>query len=331
VKKPVNPEEAMKQIQNIFKKRGAKALQVAKKEIMSEKIESPEVREALTYFMKKYWRDTTRPALLSLICEAVGGKAEVTTPIAVSAILMSGAADIHDDIIDESKTKEVGPTVFGKFGKEIALLAGDALLFKGLTVLFQAAERNISVEKLSVILDVTKRTFFELGDAEALELRLRRKIDITPEEYLHVLEKKAAIVEGYAQIGVILGGGSEKELENLGKYGKVLGMLIMLRDDLIDMIDIEEARHRIEGESLPLPIIYALQDPKTKSVIAPHLLKRIVTKKDVELIVQSASEASGTRRCQELMERLAREAYTYLEEVKYNKLDLKLLIHATTI
>jgi len=326
--KMAQPEDPIKRIQRIFRQRGAKALEAAQKEILLENIESIEVRKALTYFMTKYWLDTTRPALLSLICEAVGGKPEATMPIAVSSILTSGAVDIHDDIIDGSKIKEAGPTVLGKFGKDIALLAGDALLFKGLILLFQAVNRGISLEKLSQILEITKRTFFDLGDAEALELHFRRRIDITPEEYLHVLEKKAAIVEGYTQIGAILGGGSKKEIKDLGEYGNALGILIMLRDDLIDMIDIEETRHRIEKESLPLPIIYAIQNPKTRSAIAPYLFKRTITKKDAKLIVQSTHEAGGTRRCQELMQRLAKEAYTYLKEVKYNKADLELLIRA---
>jgi len=327
-KKTVRSEDLMKKIQKIFKERGTNALQAAKKEILLEKIESSEVSEALTYFMSKYWLDTTRPALLSLICEAVGGKAETTTPIAVSAILMSGAVDIHDDIIDQSRTKEVGATVFGKFGKDIALLAGDALLFKGLTLLFQAVDKGISLEKLSAILDITKKTFFELGDAEALELRFRGRIDITPEEYLHVLEKKAAIVEGYAQIGVILGGGSKRELKALGRYGEALGTLIMLRDDLIDMIDVEEARHRIERESLPLPTIYALQSPRTRSLIAPYLIKRSISKKDLHLIIHKVHEAGGISRCQELMQRLGERALRYLGSVKFNKRELELLIRA---
>ena len=305
-------------------------MQAAEREILNEKIESPEVREALAYFMRKYWRDTTRPALLSLFCEAVGGKADIAAPIAISAILMSGAVDIHDDIIDGSKTKEVGPTVFGKFGKEIALLVGDVLLFKGLTVLLQAVRQNISVEKLSEIISITKRTSFELGDAEALELHFRGKIDITPAEYLHVLEKKAAIVEGYAQIGVILGNGSKEELENLGKYGKVLGMLIMLRDDLIDMIDSTELKHRIERESLPLPIIYVLQNPKTRSLMVPYLIKKKLTKTDVEFVKQITAETNGIERCREFMEKLAEGTSTYLETAKSNRRYLELLMHAVT-
>ncbi len=323
-------DEAMRQILKIFKKRGARSLQAAKKEILSEKIESPEIRSALKYFMTHYWRDATRPALLSLICEAVGGNAEATRQIAVSSILTSGAADIHDDIIDESKIKEIGPTVYGKFGKNIALLAGDALLFMGLTVLFQTAQRDSSTVKLADILDITKRTFFELGDAEGLELHLRRRIDVTPDECLHVMEKKAFIIEGYAQIAVILGNGTSEELENLGKYGKALGMLIMLRDDLIDMIDIAETRHRIEKEYPPLPIIYAMQNPQTRQSIEPYLLQRKITNKNAEFIIQQTREAGGIKRCQALMGELSKGAYLCLETVghKQSYLELKLLIQA---
>ncbi len=326
--KNVDPEKEMQKVLKIFKKRGTVALQLAKNEVASEKLESPEIREALTYFMKNYWRDTARPALLSLACEAVGGKAEATTPIAVSAILTSGAADIHDDIIDGSKTKQIGPTVYGKFGKDIALLAGDALLFKGLTSLFKAAEKDISLAKLSAILEITKRTFFELGDAEALELHLSKRADVTPEEYLHILEKKAIIVEGYCQIGAILGDGSQKEIKDLGKYGRALGMLIMLRDDLIDMIDIEETRHRMERESLPLPIIYALQNPKTKSIIAPFLQKKNPAKKDANFIVEKAREVGGIKQCQNLMKRQAKNGLSCLASAKNRKRELSLLIRA---
>jgi geranylgeranyl pyrophosphate synthase len=280
--------------------------------------------------MKKYWLDTTRPALLSLFCEAVGGKAEATEPVAISAILTSGAADIHDDIIDRSKVKEAGTTVYGKYGKEIALLAGDALLFKGLTMLFQTINQGVSVEKLSEIWDVTKETFFELGDAEALELEFFRRVDVTPEEYLHLLEKKAAIIRGYAQIGVILGKGMKKELADLGRYGEILGMLIMLRDEVIDIIDINETRHRIGKESLPLPIIYALQNPKTKSAIIPILRKKKITVKEAEFIAKMTRQQGGIKRCMQLIKTLADEAYTCLDRVKHNRTQLQLLIRAVS-
>jgi heptaprenyl diphosphate synthase len=242
--------------------------------------------------------------------------------------LTSGAADIHDDIIDGSKVKEAGTTVYGKYGKEIALLAGDALLFKGLTLLFQSINQGVSRKKLSAILNITEETFFELGDAEALELGFIKRADVTPEEYLHVLEKKAAIIGGYAQIGVILGEGSKQELADLSRYGKVLGMLILLRDEIIDIIDVKEIQHRIEKESLPLPIIYALQDSKTRSLMMPILQKKRITLKEAEAIAEMTRQLGGVESCMQLIERLTSEAEACLARVKRNELELKLLLRA---
>jgi geranylgeranyl pyrophosphate synthase len=326
--KTTQSQDPIEQVQRIFKERGAKALKEAEKALLSEKIESKKVHDALSYFIKKYWLDTTRPALLSLLCEAVGGKAKATEQVAVSAILTSGAADIHDDIIDGSKVKEAGTTVYGKYGKEIALLAGDALLFKGLTMLFQTINQGIPVERLSAVWNVTKDTFFELGDAEALEFEYFRRVDVTPEQYLHVLEKKAAIIGGYAQIGVILGDGSKEDLANLRRYGEILGILILLRDEIIDLIDINETRHRIEKESLPLPIIFALQDLKTKSAMTPILLKKKITLKEANLIAEMTRQQGGVKRCMQIMKKLTDDAFTCLSRAKHKRAQLELLVRA---
>jgi geranylgeranyl pyrophosphate synthase len=318
-------EEITKQLLKLLEERGKKALEMAKKTVLEEKIESTEVREALKYFMTEYWHDVTRPGLLSLVCEAVGGDPHLTTPIAVPLILISGAIDIHDDIIDESTNKESRPTVFGKFGKDIALLVGDALMFKGFTVLYKAVEKGIPAEQIAVISDIIERTFFELGDAEALELQFRGRTDVTPEDYLCVVRKKAADVEAYTRISAIVGGGSGEEIETLGEYGRLLGMLVILRDDMIDMIDLEETIHRIKKEHLSLVIVYALQKPEVKSVLS-QLLKKTLTMKDAEKILMVVNKAGGFVRMEECMNELAENAYKKVEIAKRNRNHLTLLV-----
>jgi len=323
--KQSSQEEMMEQVQKILEERGRKALEKARKTVLEEEIECKEVREALKYFITEYWHDVARPALLSLVCEAVGGDPDMTTPIAIPMTLISGAIDIHDDIIDESKIKGSRPTVLGKFGKDIALLVGDALLFKGFTLLHETVEKGIPAEKVTVIINIIKNTFFELGDAEALELQFRRRIDIAPEEYIRVVRKKAADVEAHTRISAILGGGSKEEIETLGEYGRLLGMLIILRDDLIDMIDLKEAVHRIKREYLSLPILYALQNPEIRLVLGPLLLKKIITKKNVEKILAIVNKAEGFNRVEELMQELVQDTYSQVEKVKQNRKYLKLL------
>jgi geranylgeranyl diphosphate synthase type I len=327
--KNANRNDIVEQVQKLLEERGSKALEEARKEVLQEKIECKEIREALNYFMQEYWQDLARPTLLSLACEAVGGDSEITTPIAVPMILISGAIDIHDDIIDQSKTKWSRPTVLGKFGKDVALLVGDALLFKGFTLLYKAIEKGIPADKVASIIDIIRKMFFELGDAEALELRFRGRNDVTPEEYLDVVRKKAADVEAYTHISAILGGASKDEIKVLREYGRVLGMILILRDDLADMVDFKEAVHRIKKECLPLPILYALQNPEIKSTLNPILLKKMIKQRDAEKILEIVDRIEGLGRVEKLMQELTEKVYSSLKDLNLNINHLKLMLEAT--
>jgi len=320
-------EEIMEQVQKILEERGRKALEMARQTILQEEIECKEVREALKYFMTEYWHDLARPALLSLACEAVGGDPEITTPIAIPMTLISGAIDIHDDIIDQSKVKGSRPTVLGKFGKDIAILVGDALLFKGFTLLHKAVEKGIPAEKVAVIVDIIKRTFFELGDAEALELQFRGQMDIAPEEYLHVVRKKAADVEAHTRISAVLGNGTGREIEALGEYGRLLGMLIILRDDLIDIHDCKEFIHRVKKEHFPLPLLYALKSSsEIRSELASIFPKVKITKKDMQKLLKNIDTVGGYEQVQKLMEETGKRAISHLEKLRPAGDKLKVLV-----
>lgn len=321
-----NPEEITKKLLKLLDERGKEALELARKTVLEEKIESKEVREALNYFITEYWHDTTRPALLSLICEAVGGDPNITIAIGISMTLISGGIDIHDDIVDESEKKGPRLTVYGKFGKNIALLVGDALIFKGFTALYEAAGNGVTAEQIAAISKIIDRTFFELGDAEALELQFRERTDVKPEEYISVIRKKAADVEAYTRISAIVGGGSEKEVEAFGEYGRILGMLVIMRDEMIDMLDPEETIHRLKKEHLSLATVYALQNNTMNSTIS-KLLTKTTTIRDAEKLSIAVDKAGGFDNVHNYMQKLATNAYDKIEKAKHNKNSLALLIN----
>jgi len=318
--------ELPEKVQKLFEEKGRKALEIAKRTMSREqkRIECKEVKDALDYFMNEYWLDVARPALLSIVCEAVGGNPKSTTSVAVSSILISGAVDIHDDIIDRSKTKYGKQTVYGKFGKDIALLIGNALLFKGLVFLNEV--EDLSEQKRKAVLKTLKEMFFELGDAEAIELHYRNCATPTPEEYLKVIEKKAADVEAHTRIAAVLGGADDEEIERLGRYGRLLGMLIILRDDVLDLLDDYELKNRIVKEHLPLPILYACQNAETKSKLDRLFKKPRITSKEVRLIRELTEKGGGIETSVEFMKELASEALSILKQLKINREYLVTLI-----
>lgn len=283
--KRLTGEELSEYIAKLFEERGKKALEITRKIINDEiaRLSCEEAREALKYFMSTKLKDTTRPSLLSIACEALGGEPEKTTPIAVPLILISGAVDVHDDIIDQSIARKGKLTLYGKFGRDIALLIGDALLFKGFILLCEASKK-FPPEKIGTIFELVKDLFFELGEAEAYELSLRKREAIKIEEYIELVKRKAADFEAYMRISALLAEASNKETEALGKYGRLLGMLIILGDDNADMLDPSEVINRVRNEVLPLPIIYALHKPHLRRKIVTFLRKKKMTRKDAEEI-----------------------------------------------
>lgn len=319
----------VRKVQILLEEKGRKTLELARQLLLEEqkRIECKEVREALNYFMNEYWHDVSRPALLSLICETVGGDSSLITPLAVSLILVSGGIDIHDDIIDSSRIKYGQLTLYGKFGKDIALLAGNALLFKGL--IFLQEFKDVSERQRNIVLNTIKNTFFEIGDAEAMELQFRKCVIFPPKEYLKIIEKKAADVEAHVHIAAVLGGAREEEIGILRRYGRLLGMLIIIRDDVLDVLDVTELKSRIVKEHLPLPILYACQNAEVKSEFEKIFKKKKITKKEVKLIQEITEKSGGIQASIKLMEKLAGDALSLLKYLKANRDNLEMLIRFT--
>lgn len=313
----------IEKIKKLFEKRGKTSYEIAKRELLKEKIECKIVYDALQYFIEEFWHNFHHPALLSLTCEAVKGKTENTTLIGAALVLLTGAADIHDDIIDKSTQKESKPTVFGKFGLDVALLTGDALLLKGFKLLHDACD-DFTEEQKNIIVEEVKNAFFEVGAAIAKEASFRGNWDLAPEEYLDIIKMKAAIAEVTARIGAFIGGGSQKETKALGQYGRILGTLATIRDDFIDIFEPSELENRVKNECLPLPILYALQDKKMKNKLFNILKKGKLTQKDSQMIVQNISELKAFHVFSKKLECLLENGHKQLREIKNQRIAKKL-------
>lgn len=321
-------EEAAKEVRKLFNERGTKILKEAAASVLREKIECVEAKEALSYFMS-YWRDVVRPSLISLACEAVGGDPSITAPIGKSLTLLSGATDIHDDIIDKTMMKGKRKTVPGGFGGDIALLAGDALICEGFVALFEGLARlDISLEKKLAIVHTIRELYSEMLDGEALELKFRARVDVKPEEYLYVLRKKAADLEACMRVGTMLGNGSKEQVDAVGGYGRLLGTMVLLRNDLEDMLDLNLLNLRIKNESLPLPILYALENDKKKEEILAILKKEKVSKREAERLLKLIPEAGGIKKLEKLFMNIKNQARMKIKKLKSSRI-FRTILEAT--
>ncbi len=320
-------KKMMQHVINFIQERGKKAVETSRQFALQDDLGYEPLNGAMKYFMDEFWFDFLHPALVSIACEAVGGKVEKTVNIGASLVLLAGAADIHDDIIDESVIKEPYPTVFGKFGRDIAILVGDALLLKGLYVLHEECEHFSKCQKQEV-LESVKKAFLEICRSEAKEASWRGKMDISGKDYLDIIRQKAAAAEASTRIGAILGGGTEDEIELLSHYGRTYGVLMTLRNEFIDMFEADELKNRLEKECLPLPILLTLGDSSTKQTIL-QLLKAELTDSSLEKILDLSIDFKETRALLSDMKKWVKEELSRITTLKYCKQDLEFLLWAS--
>lgn len=314
---------AVKKILAEMETLGRGSYEIAKETIIKEKFEYNPLNEALSYFMQG-WRNFHHPALLAIACEAVGGEPEKTTLIGAALVLLTGAADIHDDIIDKSKTKGPRATLYGKFGEDLSILVGDALLFEGFMLLQKACE-DLPREQAKAVQELVKKGFFELGIAEAKETSLKGNWRVTPEEYLFLVKRKAAVAEATASIGALIAGASHQEVETWGKVGRILGMLMSIKDDFVDMFEAKELENRRYNECLPLPILYAMRDSKAREKIIRILKKRKLTRKDAVNVASIVMATENVQKFKTELQNLVMEVTNLLRKYEGRSRNIKLL------
>ncbi|UCG36057.1 MAG: polyprenyl synthetase family protein [Candidatus Bathyarchaeota archaeon] len=311
---PEERENLRHKIDRLLRKEGKEGWEMAKDTMLNNKTENRQLHEAIRYVMLKSSPDYFRPAILSFCSKITDGTSEVTIPCGASLVLFARAIGIHDDIIDQSRTKNQQTTVLGAFGKAMALILSDVLLFKGFTLLRKMLEIGVPNEKIVRIFETIEEVWFEQSQGEVLEVSSQGKHNMNLEECLRKIKMRASEMEAITRIGAILGSGSRYQIEALGEYGRLFGVASIIRDELIDMLDFRSLRHRIRKESLPLPLIFALQNPRIKSELLPLLtMKRRLLKGDLLRISRLAETAGGLSFASAHIEDVIEKAHTQID------------------
>ena len=69
-----------------------------------------------------------RPVLLLITLEAFGGNIDEAMPAAMAVEIFHNFTLLHDDIMDNADVRRGKPSVYAKWGGNVALLSGDAML-----------------------------------------------------------------------------------------------------------------------------------------------------------------------------------------------------------
>ena len=274
----------------------------------------------------RYWRDDYRAALTSFACEAVGGDPDATIGASLALSLAGSGIGIHDDIIDRSEIKGFRKRIPGIHGPDLALVTGDVLVIKGLTAFRSLLKNGFDQNAFYQVLEIYEKFFLEMCEGEVQEIRFRKNLEITLDEYLEAMWRLGVDAEACTRIGAVIGGGDESKVESLASYGKRVGFLTRVIDEYKDILNVEgNLSHRIQYESIPLPLLYASKHSKKYHDQVKKILSvGSITVSDVEKILEMCYQSGGLDYLKGLAEKTCVEAQGKLDACTDSRV-LKLL------
>ena len=253
-----------------------------------------------------------RPLLILLIAKNYGGVNDVTLRSAVGLELLHTASLVHDDVVDESKERRGQPSVNAVYNNKVAVLVGDYVLSTALL--------NISYTNNSDILRSIAELGRNLSNGEILQLSNIQNTEFSEDIYYDVIKMKtAALFESCCEVGTLSVNANEKQIELAKEFGRNLGIIFQIRDDIFDYYDSKEigkptGNDMAEGK-LTLPVLYALNSTHDSEMeeIARKVKRNDVTRYEIARLVDFTKNNGGIEYAEQKMLELRHKCMEFID------------------
>ena len=196
------------------------------------------VIDAMNYSVKAGGK-RLRPLVLLETLKLFGGEEEEAYPFMAAIEMIHTYSLVHDDLpaMDNDKYRRGKLTTHAKFGENMAILAGDALLNYAYEIMSDAV-MNSKYPKRAIRAMQTiarKAGIYGMVGGQTVDVENEGKemsIDII--NYIHNL-KTAALIEGSMMAGAILAGAKAEEIDIVEKIAKSIGVAFQIQDDILDV------------------------------------------------------------------------------------------------
>ena len=258
---------------------------IAVETVMNEAVSTNEPRVAsLLEELGQFHGKMLRPALVMLIARALGPLTDEHIQLGAALEMIHTATLIHDDMIDDGRTRRGQPTPHVRFGNTTAVLLGDYFYTNAFHIVARMHRPDL-MERLTAVTNV-------ICEGELHQMCARRDVALSEEEYNRIIyAKTAALCEVASAFGAITG--SPEQTEAAARYGNSCGMAFQIVDDCLDLSGDPQKVGKtlatdIEGGRLTLPFIYMLansRDEADRAAMEQQLLS-VETEADVAAVRQ---------------------------------------------
>ena len=283
----------------------------------------PLLSEVLHYIHTKRGK-LLRPTLVLLAAAICRGVTTKTIQTAVVLELTHTASLVHDDVVDNSPLRRGDKSVHEQWNNKIAILTGDYMLAKVISLLSELRNANL----LNIISSMSK----SLTEGELLQLHAGESMWITEKAYNQIIEQKTAcLFAACSEAGAASTGGTTRQMTALRNYGMHLGMCFQIKDDILDYSDIEDigkpTMNDLQDGKVTLPLLISIQRASKEEAAAIRTKAEALAQKSTDIDVFETEQDikafvlryEGIRYAQQEMEKHRKKAIEALSIFPNNK------------
>ena len=187
-----------------------------------------------------------RPMLLLLACGIFSENIQHALPAAAAVEVFHNFTLLHDDIMDNAAVRRGKPSVYAKWGQNVAILSGDAMLIQAYRLL-----ELIPRQWLPQVLSTFNTMALEVCEGQQYDMDFEQKAKVSVvADSLKKKRKNSALLAGAVVIGPTLGGATQSDCRKLRRFATELGLAFQLQDDLLDSYGDERLGKAIGGDIL---------------------------------------------------------------------------------
>lgn len=242
-----------------------------------------------------------RPALMMIVYETLGGKAEDIVDISIIPEVIHNGTLVVDDVEDNGDFRRGKECIHRIYGVDIAINMGNTMYYLPLLVLFN--RDDISQEKLVKIVRCYIEEMLKLSLGQAMDIAWHRGLveNIDEEQYMQMCSfKTGSLTRLSVKIAGILADADAKIMDALEEFADALSIAFQIQDDILNLTgDISKYGKEIGGDikegKRTLMVIYAMKKlPKKdaerlKEILSMHTSDQRLIDEAISLIKKSGA------------------------------------------
>ncbi|OLO42570.1 heptaprenyl diphosphate synthase component II [Alkalihalophilus pseudofirmus] len=234
--------------------------------------------------------------------------------IAVPLELIHMASLVHDDVIDDAKTRRGKKTVKAQWDNRVAMYTGDYI--------FAKAQEVSTFYEIPKIHQTLARAMMEMCIGEVEQIRDQYNWNQNFKNYLRRIKRKTALLIAVScELGAIASNAPETIQKKLYYFGYYVGMSFQITDDVLDFIGTEKQLGKPAGDDLlqgnvTLPALYAMENNKEiKNLIMETLDDPYIDKLDMKKVLEAIKVSGGIEYSLQISDIYLEKALKCLEDL----------------